>query len=61
MDAYEIIITPDAEADLFEICDYIAYTLSVPDVALNYIRAIRSEIQKLTYMASSIVPVKQEP
>ena len=61
MDAYEIIITPDAEADLFEIRDYIAYTLSVPDVALNYIRAIRSEIQKLTYMASSIVPVKQEP
>ena len=50
MDAYEIIITPDAEADLFEIRDYIAY-----------IRAIRSEIQKLTYMASSIVPVKQEP
>ena len=61
MDAYEIIITPDAEADLFEIRDYIGYTLSVPDVALNYIRAIRSEIQKLTYMASSIVPVKQEP
>ena len=61
MDAYEIIITPDAEADLFEIRDYIAYTLSVPDVALNYIRAIRSEIQKLTYMTSSIVPVKQEP
>lgn len=56
MDAYEIIITPDAEADLFEIRDYIAYTLSVPDVALNYIRAIRSEIQKLTYMASSIFP-----
>ena len=61
MDAYEIIITPDAEADLLEIRDYIAYTLSLPDVALNYIRAIRSEIQKLTYMASSIVPVKQEP
>ena len=61
MDAYEIIITPDAEADLFEIRDYIAYTLSVPDVALNYIRAIRIEIKKMKYMASSIVPVKQEP
>lgn len=27
MDSYEIIITPDAEADLFEIRDYIAYML----------------------------------
>ena len=56
MDSYEIIITPDAEADLFEIRDYIAYTLLAPDVALTYIRAIRTEIQKLTYMASSIFP-----
>ena len=48
MDSYKIIITPDAEADLFEIRDYIAYILSAPDVALNYIRAIRNEIQKLT-------------
>lgn len=61
MDSYEIIITPDAEADLLEIRDYIAYTLSVPDTARNYIRAIRSEIQKLTYMASSIAPVEREP
>lgn len=61
MDSYEIIITPDAEADLFEIRDYIAYILSAPDVALNYIRAIRNEIQKLTYMAYSIAPVEQEP
>ncbi|MEI3365721.1 MAG: type II toxin-antitoxin system RelE/ParE family toxin [Enterocloster sp.] len=61
MDYYKIIITPDAETDLFEIRDYIAYTLLVPDVALNYIRAIRSEIQKLTYMASNIAPIEREP
>ncbi|MDO4383548.1 MAG: type II toxin-antitoxin system RelE/ParE family toxin [Eubacteriales bacterium] len=61
MDSYEIIITPDAEADLLEIRDYIAYTLLVPDVALRYIRAIRNEMQKLTYMASSIAPVEWEP
>lgn len=36
MDSYEIIITPDAESDLIEIRDYIAYTLLVPEVALNY-------------------------
>lgn len=61
MNSYEIIITPDAESDISEIRDYIAYTLLVPEVALNYIRAIRSEMQKLTYMASSIAPVEQEP
>ena len=61
MDSYKIIITPDAETDLFEIRDYIAYTLLVPDVALNYIRAIRSEIQKLTYMTSNIAPIEREP
>lgn len=61
MNSYEIIITPDAEADLFEIRDYIAYTLMAPEVALNYIRALRAEMQKLTYMASSIAPVEREP
>ena len=35
MDSYEIIITPDAESDLIEIRDYIAYTLLVPEVALK--------------------------
>lgn len=61
MDSYEIIITPDAEADLFEIRDYIAETLLVPNVAVQYIRAIRTEMQKLTYMAASIAPIDREP
>ena len=37
MDTYEIIMTPDAIADLAELRDYIADVLRVPDVALNYI------------------------
>ena len=37
MDTYEIIMTPDAIADLAELRDYIADVLHVPDVALNYI------------------------
>lgn len=61
MDSFDIIITPDAEADLLEIRDYIAYTLLVPDVALDYIRAIRKEIEKLSYMAISIAPIDKEP
>lgn len=61
MDSYEVVITPDAEADMIALRDYIAYTLLVPDVARSYIREIGLEIQKLTYMASSIAPVEREP
>lgn len=61
MDSYNIIITPDAEADLIEIRNYIADSLLAPDTALNCIRAIRSKISKLEYMASSIAPVSHEP
>ena len=41
MEPYEIIITPDAEADLLELRNYIADVLLVPDTALSYIKAIR--------------------
>ena len=58
MNSYEIIVTPDAEADLYEIRNYIAET---PDVALNYIRVIRKEMEKLSYMADSIAPEEREP
>lgn len=61
MNTYEIIVTPDAEADLYAIKDYIAETLQVPEVALNYIRALRKEMEKLSYMAESIAPVEREP
>ena len=61
MKSYEIIITPDAEADLIAIRDYIADVLLVPKIARNYLRTIRSEMEKLTYMASSIAPIEQEP
>ena len=61
MNSYEIIGTPDAEADLYEIKNDIAETLLEPDVALNYIRVIRNEMEKLTYMADSIAMEEREP
>lgn len=61
MDSYEIIITPDAEADLYEIRNYIADSLRAPDVALNYIRELRNAIHKLSYMGSSFAFVENEP
>lgn len=32
MQLYKVLITPDAEADLQEIRDYIAYELGVPEI-----------------------------
>lgn len=61
MTSYAIIVTPDAEADLCEIRDYITYQFQAPDVARRYIRSIRKEIERLTDMAGSVAPVPQEP
>ena len=54
MDSYEIIMTPDATADLVELRDYIADVLLVPGTALSYIRTIREEISKLAEMPGRI-------
>lgn len=54
MDSFQIVITPTAKNDLIEIRDYIAYVLGVPQVALHYIRDIRKQIEKLSYLAPSI-------
>lgn len=61
MDSYEVIMTPDAVADLTELRDYIADTLLVPEIALRYVRSIRETIKKLEYMAASVAPLPDEP
>lgn len=61
MQTYEIIITPDAEADLNELRNYITYELLSSDTARIYILEIKTEIAKLEYLAPSIAPVPDEP
>ena len=61
MGPYEIIITPDAEADLLELRNYIADVLLAPDTALSYIKSIRKEISTLSDMPERIKPVDEEP
>ncbi len=61
MNTYEIIMTPDATTDLVELRNYIADVLLVPDIALAYIRSIRTEISKLAIMPQRISPVPEEP
>lgn len=61
MNEYDVIITPDAEQDLVDIKDYIAYELMEPEIAIEYIRRLRDAIIKLSYSATSIKFVNDEP
>ena len=56
---YNVIITPDAAADLSQIKSYIAYTLQAPDTALKYIRGLRQEICKLDSFPAAIAYILQ--
>ena len=46
--SYNIILTGRAREDLIDIGDYITYTLCEPEIALNFIKNIRKEIQTLS-------------
>ena len=61
MELYEIIMTSDSVADLIELRDYIAVTLSAPETALKYIQRIRSEIGMLSKMPERNKTVDEEP
>lgn len=61
MKSYRIIVTPDAEADLEELRDYISYTLQMPKTAVDYVHAIWTEMSQLSFMPDSIAPVPFEP
>ena len=60
MDSYKIIITPDAEEDLFELRNYIADVLLARDTARNYIRTIRKEIATLSEMPARYKPIDED-
>lgn len=61
MDSYEIVITPDAEADLWALRDYISDVLSAQGTAANYIRTLRKGIASLSEMPARYKPVDDEP
>lgn len=58
---YKVIITPDAEQDLWNIQDYITYTLMVPETADEYVGEIQEAILKLDYMPEKYSLVEFEP
>ncbi len=61
MEEYEIIMTPDAVEDLWELRNYIADVLLSPETALEYIRTVREEIAGLAQFPSRYRPMDEEP
>ena len=61
MDSYRITVTPDAEADLSELRDYIANVLRSPETARSYLHHLRKEIGSLSEMPARIKAIDEEP
>ena len=61
MDLYELIITPDASADMMELRNYIAEVLLAPGTALAYIETIEKEIKTLSTMPARYKLIDKEP
>ena len=61
MGEYEIIITPDAEADLNELDDYITCELKAPETAVRYIEDIKSQITMLSKSPRRFKLMENEP
>lgn len=61
MNSYEVIMTPDAIANLIELRNYIANVLLAPDIARDYIQHIREEVSSLERMPNLHILVEDEP
>ena len=61
MNSYRLIVTPDAEADLSELRDYIANVLRSPKTARSYLYHLRREIGSLSEMPARIKAIDEEP
>ena len=61
MGEYEIIITPDAEADLNELDDYITFELKAPETSVRYIEDSKSQITMLRKSPRRFKLMENEP
>lgn len=60
-DAYSIVYSPEAKADLRGIYTYIAFSLQSPGTAKDQVNRIRKEIRSLDFMPSRHGIVDWEP
>ena len=61
MDDYRVILTPDAEADLTEIKQYISVNLQAPETSLRYLTALRRDTAKLSFYPEKYQIMEEEP
>lgn len=61
MQSFNVLLTPDAEKDLRELREYIAYILQAPMTAKQYIHFLRQEIERLSYIPEGFPLVEDEP
>ena len=57
---YSIIVSPEAEADIDEVYDYIAFEALSPETALRYRMGIYDTIKKLT-IVGAMLAISQQP
>ena len=57
---YDVVLTKRARRDLIDIGDYIAYTLSVPAVALDFVEDMMNSIMALNKMPERYALVNDE-
>jgi len=57
---FSVIISPEAEADIDEVYNYIAFEVMAPETAVRYYMGIYDTIQKLS-VVGAVLPVSQQP
>ena len=57
---YSVIISPEAEADVAKVYNYIAYEVTVPETALRYRMGIYDTIKNLS-VVGAMLSVSQQP
>jgi len=57
---YSVLISPEAEADVNEVFEYIAFEVMVPETAIRYRMGIYNTIKKLS-IVGAMLPVSQQP
>jgi len=61
MDDYRVILTPDAEADLADIKQYISVNLQAPETAIRYLTVLKKDTGKLAFYPEKYQIVEEEP
>ena len=60
MQTYRVVISPEAESDINDVYDYIAFEVMAPETAVRYYMGIYDTIEKLS-LVGAMLAVSQQP